>query len=77
MTDTANTTGTTTSAERTPDDMAPTRQCGRCRLRFPIPADPHSIELRGSWACPNCSEARLPRRERTPTTQVAQSGIPT
>jgi hypothetical protein len=77
MTDTADTIDTTTSAGRTPDDVAPTRQCGRCRLRFPIPADTHPMELRDWWACPNCSETLLPGRQRTPTTHVEHHEGPT
>jgi hypothetical protein len=77
MTDTANTIATATASERTPDDMTPTRQCGRCRLRFPIPADTDPMELRDWWACPNCSTTLLPGRQRTPTTRVEQHGGPT
>jgi hypothetical protein len=68
--DTADTNGTATDGSL--DDVAPTRQCGRCRLHFPIPADTHPMELRDWWTCPTCSEALLPGRQRTPTTQVEQ-----
>jgi hypothetical protein len=77
MTDTASTTDTTKNAERTPDDVAATRRCGRCRLRFPIPDDTHPMELRDWWVCPNCSETLLPGRQRTPTTHLEQHGGPT
>ena len=77
MTNAADTTDTTTNPEPNPDDVAPTRQCGRCRLRFPIPADTQPMELRDWWACPHCSEALLPGRQRTPPTHVEQHGGPT
>ena len=77
MTDTANPIDTTTGAEHIPDDEAPTRRCGRCILRFPIPTDAHPMELRDWWICPNCSEALLPGRQRTPTPQVEQHRGPT
>ena len=72
MTDTADTIATTTSAQRTLDDVAPTRQCGRCRLHFPIPAGTHPMELSDWWACTSCSEALLPRRQRSPTAHADQ-----
>jgi len=72
MTDTADTADTATDVERTPDDVAPTRRCGRCRLRFPIPADADPMELRDWWACPKCSAALLPGQQRTPTPGVEQ-----
>ena len=77
MNDPANANDTATDVERTLDDVTPTRQCGRCRLRFPIPADTDSMELRDWWVCPNCSETLLPGRLRTPTTHVEQRGGPT
>lgn len=77
MTDTATTIDTTTGAEHILDDETPTRRCGRCILRFPIPADTHPMELRDWWICPNCSEALLPGRQRTPTRQVEQHRGPT
>jgi hypothetical protein len=73
MNDTGNTIDPATAAA--PDDMAPTRQCGRCRLRFPVPTGTDPMELRDWWACPNCSEALLPGRQRTP--KVEQHGGPT
>jgi hypothetical protein len=60
---------TGTSAPRVPDDVPPTRQCGRCRAHFPIDADTHPMELRDWWACPNCVDALLPGR-RPPTTGI-------
>jgi hypothetical protein len=77
MTDAANPIDTPTGTEHIPDDETRTRQCGRCRLRFPIPADTHPMELRDWWTCPNCSETLLPGRQRTPIPQVEQHGGPT
>ena len=41
------------------------RQCGRCRLHFPVPADIHPSELAGWWACPACSAAIIPGHRDT------------
>jgi hypothetical protein len=57
-------------------DRATSRQCGRCRLRFPIPADTHPMELRDWWLCPNCVAVLLPGRRRRPTS-VELPGGPT
>lgn len=56
---------TATGADGFLDDVTPTRQCGRCRLHFPVPADTHPMELRDWWTCSNCSEALLPARTTT------------
>jgi len=77
MTDTAHTTDTAADAEHAVDDEVSTRQCGRCRLRFPIPADTHPMELRDWWACPDCVDSLLPGRRRSTTTQVEQHRGPT
>jgi hypothetical protein len=45
------------------DDHAVTRQCGRCRAHFAMPAGTHPFELRDWWACAACSGALLPSRE--------------
>jgi hypothetical protein len=77
MTDTAHTIDTCAGAERARDDETPTRQRGRCRLSFPIPADTHPMEGRDWWICPNCSESPLPGRQRTPPPHVEHHGGPT
>jgi hypothetical protein len=48
---------------RPADDHAVTRQCGRCRAHFAVPAGTHPFELRDWWACAACSGALLPSRE--------------
>ncbi len=57
-------------------DDPPTRQCGRCRHRFPVDADIDPIVLTDWWACPNCLDMLLPRR-RTATTHVEHHEGPT
>ena len=49
------------------DDLVPSRQCGRCRLRFPISADTHPWELNDWWLCLECRHALTPRRPEATT----------
>ncbi|HWL43474.1 MAG TPA: hypothetical protein VNQ73_11065 [Ilumatobacter sp.] len=44
--------------------VAPLRQCGRCRLYFPVPPGTDPSEVGDWWVCPNCAQALLPIRER-------------
>lgn len=56
----------TSTAPGVAPETTPTRQCGRCRLHFPIDADTHPMELGDWWACPACLQSLLPGR-RVPT----------
>ena len=51
-------------AAGTAGDPTPTRQCGRCRVHFPVEADAHPMELLDWWVCSNCAAALLPGRRR-------------
>jgi hypothetical protein len=69
VTDDAMTDNTVTDDTETgSDDPTPTRQCGRCRGHFPIPADTHPMELRDWWTCAPCTHALLPGRHSVTTT---------
>lgn len=48
-----------------PDDVAPLRQCARCRQMFPVEAGIHPMELLGWWTCPACTDALLPGQHRS------------
>ncbi len=48
-----------------PDDVAPLRQCARCRQMFPVEAGVHPMELLGWWTCPACTDALLPGQHRS------------
>ena len=74
MTDTADTIDTAVDAERAPGGATRTRQCGRCRLTFPVPADTHPMELSDWWACPTCVETLVPGRRRARSTRLGQRG---
>ena len=58
------------------DGDAHTRQCGRCRRRFPSDASTHPVELLDWWACQPCADALLPGRHRTTSPGVEQHGSP-
>jgi len=77
MTDTTETTTTDdddAAATRDGTGHPPTRQCGRCRLHFPIAAETHPMELRDWWACSSCEDALIPRQRRGPTSNETQDG---
>ena len=48
-----------------PDGATPTRQCGRCRNRFPLDVAADPDEQPEWWACPTCAEAVIPGQHRT------------
>ena len=79
MTDTANPIDTHPPALNTPpDDEAPTRRCGRCILRFPIPTDAHPMELLDWWNLPELQRSTPTRTTpNSDTPQAEQHRAPT